>query len=158
MSFKKIMVALNQDTESRSPIFERAIELADRHKARLMLFHCIPQDTVAGFEDRVGATMSELEQSKALAAFDKRHRVKIEHMQAWLDGLCRVCREKGLRIESAVEVGRPGQAIIDLARNWSADLIVIGLTKRSAITDWLTSSVTSRVVHQSPCSVILIHD
>ena len=158
MSFSRILVALNQDTNSGSPIFDQALALANQFGAKLMLFHCIPQDTVAELEDRVGASLTELEQSGALKTFDRRHREMIDHVRAWLDGLCTVCTSRGLTIESQVEIGKPGRATVEMAESWKADLIVMGLTQRSALTDWLTSSVTSRVVHGAPCSVMLVHE
>ncbi len=157
MSYKKVLVALNQDTTSSSPVFSQALELANVFDAKLMLFHCLPQDTVAELEDRVGS-MAELEQSGALEKFDSRHQKLIEHVRAWLEGLCQECTDKGVIIRSNVEIGKPGRAVVNLAKNWKADLIVMGLTQRSAIGDVLSGSVTSRVVHKAPCSVLLVHE
>ena len=157
MGYKRILVALNQDTKSTSPVFDRALELANSLDAKLMLFHCMPQDTVAELEDRIGS-LADLEQSDAWDKFDSRHKKQIEHVRAWLEGLCQVCVEKGVVIRSNVEIGRPGRAVVDLAKSWKADLVVIGQTKRSALGDALTGSVTSRVVHSSPCSVLLVHE
>lgn len=158
MSFNKILVALTPDSTSHSPTFERALDLALRNKSKLMLYHCIPQDTVAEMEDRVGGSVTELNQSGARAKLDARHSMLIERKRAWLDGLCQVCSEHGVVISSAVEVGKPNRATVDLAKSWGADLLVIGLTQRSALTDWLTSSMTGHVVHHAPCSVLLVHE
>ena len=158
MSFKKILVALTPDSTSKSPVFERALDIAVRNEAKLMLFYCIPQDTVSEMEDSVGGSVTELNQAEARGRLDARHKTLIERQRAWLDGLCQVCTDRGVVINSTVEVGKPSRATVALAKNWGADLVVIGLTKRSALTDWLTSSMTGHVVHHATCSVLLVHE
>ena len=158
MSFNKILVALTPESTSKSPTFERAMGVALRNEAKLMLYHCISQDTVAEMEDRVGGSVSELNQSEARTKLESKHKILIDRQRAWLDGLCQVCSNRGVTFSSTVEVGQPNRAAINLAKSWGADLIVIGLTKRSALTDWLTSSMTGYVVHHAPCSVLLVHE
>lgn len=158
MNFKRILVALPSDSTSESPVFETALDLAIKNQGKLMLFHCLPQDTVAEMEDRVGSTSIELQQSDALQKLDARHKHTIEHMYAWLEGLSREHMDKGVEFRISVEIGRPNRTTVALAKSWQADLIVIGLTKRSALTDWLTSSMTSYLVHHAPCSVLLVHE
>ncbi len=56
-----------------------------------------------------------------------------------------------------MDVGQPGVVLCALARNWKADLLVLGLTRRAPLVDRLLSSVTQHVVHHAPCSVLLVH-
>lgn len=62
-------------------------------------------------------------------------------------------REKGLDAEPAVREGDPREVIVDEAREWPADLIVLGSHGRTGIKRWLMGSVASAVVDHAPCSV-----
>jgi nucleotide-binding universal stress UspA family protein len=157
MGYQKIVVGLDRDTHSQSPIFETALELAVRDNARLMLFHGLPAETTAGFMDRVAASAA-LDQSGDLRALDRLHQSEAAHIRAWLDGLCQVCTLQGIQISSTAEYGPVGPALVQLAKGWGADLIVIGLTKRSTLGDLLVGSVTNHVIHHAPCSILLVHE
>src|SRR5438552_12266748 len=65
-------------------------------------------------------------------------------------------RRKGLKIESAVRDGHPRTMIIDEARKWQADLIVMGSHGRTGLTRLLLGSVAQFVVSHAPCSVEVV--
>ena len=60
-----------------------------------------------------------------------------------------------LKLTSRVLCGAPDQQIIELAREWGADLIVVGSHGRGF---WgrLLGSVSTGVVHHAPCSVLVV--
>jgi nucleotide-binding universal stress UspA family protein len=64
----------------------------------------------------------------------------------------------GLSAETKVRVGDPKSVIIDEAREWAADLIVVGSHGRTGIRQWLLGSVAQSVVSQAPCSVYVVRD
>jgi nucleotide-binding universal stress UspA family protein len=59
----------------------------------------------------------------------------------------------GVTIESRVRQGDPRQEIVDEAKDWSADLIVVGSHGRTGLPRWLLGSVAEHVVRHAPCSV-----
>src|SRR5215216_5169245 len=63
---------------------------------------------------------------------------------------------KGLAVETAVRHGDPRSAIVDEAKEWSADLVVIGSHGRTGIRRWLLGSVAQSVVGHAPCSVEVV--
>lgn len=63
---------------------------------------------------------------------------------------------KGLKDESAVRDGHLRAAIVDEARKWRADLIVLGSHGRTGITRLLLGSVAQSVVSHAPCSVEVV--
>jgi len=65
-------------------------------------------------------------------------------------------RENGLIAESVVREGDPRSVIVDEARDWPADLIVIGSHGYSGIKRWLLGSVAQSVVSHAPCSVEVV--
>jgi nucleotide-binding universal stress UspA family protein len=62
----------------------------------------------------------------------------------------------GLQVESAIRQGDPRVAIVDEARDWSADLVIVGSHGRSGIERWLMGSVAEHVVRHAPCSVEVV--
>ena len=50
----------------------------------------------------------------------------------------------------------PSQAILNAARAWPADLIVMGSHGRSGLNRWLLGSVAEGVMRQAPCSVQIV--
>lgn len=65
-------------------------------------------------------------------------------------------RESGLTAETVVCQGDPRSVIVDEARDWSADLIVVGSHGYSGIKRWLLGSVAQSVVSHAPCSVEVV--
>jgi nucleotide-binding universal stress UspA family protein len=59
-------------------------------------------------------------------------------------------------VETYVERGSPGQVLCDRAKSFSADVVVVGSRGRGAIRRVLLGSVSSYVVHNAPCPVLVI--
>jgi nucleotide-binding universal stress UspA family protein len=65
-------------------------------------------------------------------------------------------KKKRLRVEAAVRDGHPRTVIVDEARKWSADLIVLGSHGRTGLKRLLLGSVAASVVGHAPCSVEVV--
>jgi nucleotide-binding universal stress UspA family protein len=59
-------------------------------------------------------------------------------------------------ITTEIISGLPQQAIVERARDWGADLIVIGSHGYGFWTRTLLGSVSNSVVHNAPCSVLVV--
>lgn len=57
------------------------------------------------------------------------------------------------KIENRVATGAPSWELIDAAKDWNADLIVVGSQGRSAIGRFILGSVSKRVATDAHCSV-----
>ncbi|MBY0547033.1 MAG: universal stress protein [Candidatus Obscuribacterales bacterium] len=62
----------------------------------------------------------------------------------------------GANIESKVSEGYATESIIDEARNWGANLIVVGSHDRKGLVKLWEGSVSCEVVSHAPCSVMVI--
>jgi nucleotide-binding universal stress UspA family protein len=71
-------------------------------------------------------------------------------------GVAETLRASGLTTETAVRDGEPRSVIVDEARDWSADLIVIGSHGYTGLKRWLLGSVAQAVVNHAPCSVEVV--
>ncbi|MBK8302980.1 MAG: universal stress protein [Chloracidobacterium sp.] len=60
-----------------------------------------------------------------------------------------------MNINTQIVNGDPGQQLVEIAKAWDADLIVVGSHGRGF---WgrLLGSVSDGVTHHSPCSVLVV--
>jgi nucleotide-binding universal stress UspA family protein len=56
-------------------------------------------------------------------------------------------------VSPKVEWGSPARTILDRAREWESDLVVVGSHGRSALGRFVLGSVANKVVTEAPCSV-----
>lgn len=67
-----------------------------------------------------------------------------------------VLRKSGLNATTALIEGDPKSQIIDAAKEWHADLIVVGSHGRKGLNRFLLGSVSEAVVRHSHCSVEIV--
>lgn len=67
-----------------------------------------------------------------------------------------VLRKSGLNVTTALEEGDPKSKIIDVAKEWRADLIVLGSHGRKGLSRFLMGSVSEAVVRHAHCSVEIV--
>jgi universal stress protein F len=65
-------------------------------------------------------------------------------------------RALGFAAEGLYRKGDPESAILDYAKEWGADLIVVGSHDRSRMERLLLRSVSENVVRHAPCSVLVL--
>jgi nucleotide-binding universal stress UspA family protein len=65
-------------------------------------------------------------------------------------------REAGLEVETHAREGDPADAILDVAEEERADLIVVGNKGMTGAKRFLLGSVPNKVSHHAPCSVMII--
>jgi nucleotide-binding universal stress UspA family protein len=67
-------------------------------------------------------------------------------------------REKfpNIDLETQVTLGAPDEILIKTAKEWEADLIVIGSHGRGFWGRMLLGSITDSLVHHAPCSVLVV--
>ncbi len=63
---------------------------------------------------------------------------------------------EGVRVQTKMLVGRPGDAIVDEARQCAAGLVVLGTHGRGAVGRAILGSVAHEVLRAAPCPVLLI--
>jgi nucleotide-binding universal stress UspA family protein len=62
----------------------------------------------------------------------------------------------GLQTEQTVHEGDPRAEIVEEAKRWPADLIVVGSHGYTGLKRWLLGSVAQSVVSHAPCSVEVV--
>jgi nucleotide-binding universal stress UspA family protein len=79
-----------------------------------------------------------------------------EDVNATLEETGKQLQEEGLEIETHAREGDPADAILDVAEEKGADLIVVGNKGMTGAKRFLLGSVPNKVSHHAPCSVMII--
>jgi nucleotide-binding universal stress UspA family protein len=66
-------------------------------------------------------------------------------------------QSRGVNAEVVRSVGQPADAIVALAAERDADLIVVGMRKKGFIERLVEGSVAQNVLRRAPCDVLVVH-
>jgi nucleotide-binding universal stress UspA family protein len=138
MPFQRILAAVDFSPNSLDA-FRVAADMARVHSASLHLLHVIePQPAVTG-----EAAMDLVQ--KAHTAIEK----LVGSLQPSIDGA---------KLTSEVASGRAFDEIIERARQWRADLIIVGTRGTRLLEDILLGGTAEQVIQDSPCSVLVVKE
>jgi nucleotide-binding universal stress UspA family protein len=79
-----------------------------------------------------------------------------EDVDATLADAADEAREAGVDVNTFARQGDPADAILDVAEERKADLIVVGNKGMTGAKRFLLGSVPNKVSHHAPCSVLII--
>ena len=65
-------------------------------------------------------------------------------------------KEQGVDVQTFARQGDPADAILDVAEEQNADLIIVGNKGMSGAKRFLLGSVPNKVSHHAPCSVLIV--
>jgi nucleotide-binding universal stress UspA family protein len=130
MALVETIVVAYDDPESGT--LSRAAELAEAFGASLIVTNVVPPD--------------HDEEAEA----ERYGRERLEQARTFLES-------RGVTAEVVRSVGQPAEAILALARERDADLIVVGMRKKGFIERLVEGSVAQNVLRRAPCDVIVVH-
>jgi nucleotide-binding universal stress UspA family protein len=143
--FGSIVVGTDGSDTAREAV-RQAVELAARLGARL--------EIVSAYEPVPGAQLrEEAQQTPADLQWTVNPR---EDVDATLREAAEAAREGGVEAVTYARQGDPADAILDVAEERGADLIVVGNKGMTGARRFLLGSVPNRVSHHAPCSVLII--
>ena len=79
-----------------------------------------------------------------------------EEVDATLRAACERIRAAGVEVTPYAREGDPADAILDVAEERGADLVVVGNKGMTGAKRFLLGSVPNKVSHHAPCSVLII--
>jgi nucleotide-binding universal stress UspA family protein len=82
----------------------------------------------------------------------------LRHADVTLDDAVRTLEMPGRTVERLTLRGRPASAIVEEARAWIADLLVLGNRGHGPIASMVLGSVSAEVVDHAPCPVLVVRD
>ena len=79
-----------------------------------------------------------------------------EDVDVTLEEAAKGLRDTGVDVQTHAREGDPADAILDVAEEQGADLIVVGNKGMTGAKRFLLGSVPNKVSHHAPCSVLII--
>ena len=133
-------------SETAGKAVAQATELAVAMSARLLV--------VSAFAPVAGSRLREESQQ---APPDLQWMVNPrEDVDATLQAAAEPAQEAGVDVETFARQGDPADAILDVAEEQRADLIVVGNKGMTGAKRFLLGSVPNKVSHHAPCSVLIV--
>jgi nucleotide-binding universal stress UspA family protein len=143
--FTRIVVGTD-GSETAADAVRQAVDLAKLSGAQL--------NVVSAYEPVSGRRISEEQQD---APPDVQHEIgPREDVNLILDGAAAVAKKEGLEVQTHAIEGNPADAILNVAEESGADLIVVGNKGMTGARRFLLGSVPNNVSHHAPCSVIIV--
>ncbi len=143
--FRSIVVGTDGSETARKAV-EQAIDLAKALGASVCL--------VSAYEPVPQARLrEEAKQTPADLQWMVNPREEVDQT---LSDAADVVREAGLDVETFAREGNPADAILDVAEERGADLIVVGNKGMTGARRFLLGSVPNKVSHHAPCSVLIV--
>ena len=79
-----------------------------------------------------------------------------EDVDTTLEAAASLARDAGVSARTYARQGDPADAILDVAEEQKADLIIVGNKGMTGAKRFLLGSVPNKVSHHAPCSVLII--
>lgn len=140
--FGRILCPVDGSQASADAVAQ-AVDLARETDGQLTLLHVVEP-------------MPEAGEFAALDADEYRRAGEAYGARLMRDAVSAQVRE-WCRIDERIVVGKPGDRILDTAKNMAADVIVMGVRGRGALDLLAFGSTTNAVVRQAPCPVFVVH-
>ena len=134
---RTILLATDLTAASREAT-ERAVELASRLEARLLIVNVLEKRRLTG-----GGSPERVDQARS-------------ERETMLVAVVRSAREAGATAEFLVWEGDPGDSIAAAAEAEHADIVVVGTRGRSGAERMLLGSVSDHVVRHADCPVLVV--
>lgn len=139
MSQKKILVAIDGSKQS-DKVIDKTIEYLGLVEAKVLLVHC---------HRKFSTILGQPQRDKEIPLIKKRS-------QELIDPYIQRLQEKGITVEQRLMEEPAGAAITDIATIEKCDLIIMGSRGLTNLAGLIVGSVTNRVLHTAPCSVLVI--
>ena len=138
--FNNIVLAFDGSEYSDKALL-RAKAIAERFGATLWLVHVFrnPSDLL-GYTD-----------------FEKIYAKRKSAAQAVMDDARQKLGRTSFTIQEELQEGNETDAILKIAENCTADLIVMGSRGLGAVKGFLVGSVSRKVIHYAACPVMVVH-
>ena len=143
--FKSIVVGTD-GSETASTAVRQAVDLAKEIGAKIEL--------VSAYEP---VSDQRLREERTQVPDDLQWMVNPrEDVEATLDEAADLAKQAGVDVETFARQGDPADAILDVAEEQGADLIIVGNKGMTGAKRFLLGSVPNKVSHHAPCSVLII--
>ncbi|MBD1914749.1 MULTISPECIES: universal stress protein [Cyanophyceae] len=153
-SLNRILVALDGTHRDRE-VLRFAIAQAQHHNGHLLLVHYLSPLTLTQLN-------SCIDEGFGLMLPAKRRQIQNAHLKEvngawqWLCNYALQAQSQRVSAEVTCKIGEASSQICAMAKQWRADLIVMGRGGRPSLTSRLFGRITIQVVQHSPCTTMVV--
>jgi nucleotide-binding universal stress UspA family protein len=79
-----------------------------------------------------------------------------QEVELSLSDAAEIAREAGVEVNTHARQGDPADAILDVAEEQKADVVIVGNKGMTGAKRFLLGSVPDKVSHHAPCSVLIV--
>ncbi|MBP5203842.1 MAG: universal stress protein [Candidatus Methanomethylophilaceae archaeon] len=79
-----------------------------------------------------------------------------ESVREYMEAAQRKAASKGATVHTIIEVGRPGETVVEVSELYKCDTIIVGRSNRSSLDRLFLGSVSNYVVKNSDLTVIVV--
>lgn len=153
MYFEKVLVPLD-GSELAEAVLPYALDIAQHHNSVLILLQVVPLPSqVIGY---VGTVNLAPAPPPDLSAVEESLQAEVRQAEGYLSRKAAELMQKGIKAQWVVVRGRPGEAIVQSAKEQNADLIAISTHGRSGLGRMIFGSVADHVLRNSGLPVLVI--
>ena len=154
---KKILIATGDSPEA-AEVFQSGLTLAEKYGAQISILHVLNLfqnsfETVGN--PLMGGTypmMNDLAIQQYQTELQDREQRGMERLESY----ARQATDRNIKAEIFQNMGDAGRTICETAKNYSADLIVMGRNQKSMLSEIFLGSTSNYVLHHASCSVMVI--
>jgi nucleotide-binding universal stress UspA family protein len=143
INLKRILVPTDFSESARHALLYGA-SFAREYEGELLLLHVVENLTVGYASDLFPVPMAEV--FDEISGYAKTELAK----------LAAEVREKGIAVRELVVQGKPSAEIVRVAREETADMIVLGTHGKGMLDKALFGSTAERVIRRAPCPVLTV--
>jgi nucleotide-binding universal stress UspA family protein len=143
--FERIVVGTD-GSETANEAVRQAVELAKATGASVQIVSAFEPVT----RERVRSEAGELPGDVAHSAGPR------EDVNLTLDTAAGTAKQEGVEVQTHAREGDPADALLDVAEETNADLIVVGNKGMTGAKRFLLGSVPNKVSHHAPCGVYIV--
>lgn len=156
--FSRILVALDYRSDY-TEVLDRAIAIAKNNGSQLLIYYCQTESFsgVSNIPIYAGmGTSSGIYTQETIELEAELMTESVNEMHRWLDSCVSQARTQGIETESNFGFGDAGRQICRAAKDWNADLIILGRRGTRGLSELLMGSVSNYVMHHAHCSVLVV--
>jgi nucleotide-binding universal stress UspA family protein len=154
---QKILIATGDSPESVE-VFKSGLTLAEKYGAQISILHVLNLFQ-NGFEAVSNPFMGgsyPMMNDLVIQQYQKELQDREQQGIARLESYAREATARNIKAEIYQNIGDAGRTICETAKNYAADVIVMGRNQKSMLSEIFLGSTSNYVLHHAPCSVLVI--
>lgn len=154
---QKILIATGDSPES-AEVFKSGLTLAEKYGAQISILHVLNlfQNGLEAVSNPFMGGGYPMMNDLVIQQYQKELQDREQRGMERLESYAREATARNIKAGIFQNIGDAGRTICETAKNYSADVIVMGRNQKSMLSEIFLGSTSNYVLHHAPCSVMVI--